>query len=193
MGNADAMSRRGNKSDYYITPWQCVQALIDKTDIPKDSIILDPCAGTGVIGKVLKRNGYCNILEEDIIEGNDFLQREEESVFDYIIANPPYSIKNAFIDKAIKIAHNVIMILPANVINYNEFQEKYLDIPNYMGRLLMRPKFFMEEEEREIPKLGGVSSYAWFWWFEQVPFTVDLDNISRESYIDLKPYFKKEG
>src|SRR6056297_57866 len=106
MGNADAMSRRGNKSDYYIAPWQCVQGLREKKAIKSGSpSILDPCAGTGVIGRILRENMYTGITEEDILyDGQDFLKREYLDKFDYVIANPPYSIQNAFIDKAMEIA-----------------------------------------------------------------------------------------
>lgn len=177
------MSRRGNKSDYYTTPWQCIQALIDKINLPKDNTILDPCCGKNkVIGNILKKNGYENIVEKDILYGNDFFT--EYKLYHTIIANPPYSIKNEFINKALKTANIVYMILPANVINYNEFQEKYLDTPTYVGRYLMRPKFFMDEEEKERPRLGGVSAYAWFVWSMN-----STTYESWEKYIDLREYW----
>jgi len=198
MGNSDAMSRRGNKSDYYETPWQCVQALIDKVKFSKNTIFLDPCCGKNkVIGNTLRKNGYENIVEKDILYGDDFLQfpeykgtEEVQKLYHTIIANPPYSIKNDFINKAFKVADTVYMILPANVINYNEFQEKYLDNYLYDGRFLMRPKFFMEEEEKDKPKLGGVSAYAWFVWSsEWVMPAITAPHESWERYIDLRRYF----
>jgi len=191
MGNADGMSRRGNKSDYYVTPWQCVQALIDSYfpfTMDRSISIFDPACGDKVIGNVFRGNGFNNIVEEDLLLGQDFLERNEEEKFDFVITNPPYSIKNKFIEKALKISKATIFILPANVINYNEFQEKYLDIKEYFGRVLMRPKFFMDDKKQNIPKLGGISAYAWFMWSN----LEDLYSVySIEKYVDLREYFRK--
>lgn len=186
MGNADGMSRRGNKSDYYLTPPMCIHALLENHAIDKNARILDPCCGAGIIGSVLRDHGYHNIVEEDILSGNDFLKKNYDDCFDLVISNPPYSLKNQFIKKGLLEAKEVIYILPANVINYNEFQENFLDVPWYKGRYLMRPKFFMADNyNNNLPRRGGISSYAWFIW----DTNNGLSGKSWERYISLEKYF----
>ena len=183
---ANASSRRSNKSDFYITPFPCIRALLDKIELSPYARILDPCSGTGVIGKVLREYGFVNYKEYDIVEGRSFY--EESGMYDVIIANPPYSEKNKFIDKALTVAKDVYMILPMNVVNYNIFHRNYLNWNEYQGRYLMAPKFFMTQDETENPKRGGISSYAWFHWSKKN----NNNNCSYECYMELEKYFRKE-
>lgn len=189
MGNANAMGRRGNKNDYYVTPAPCIRALIDKTQWNfKGLSILDPCCGSGVFGRVFKEYGV-DIEEYDLSQGKDFFDENRE--FDIIVCNPPYSIKDKFIDKALTVAKHIFMILPYNVGNYNAFHKKYMNNPYFAGKYLMTPKFFMTTEETENPKRGGISAYAWYYWkvrkWTEAPWKESF-----ERYIDLNNYFKKE-
>lgn len=189
MGNADAQSRRGNKSDFYITPFPCVRALIDNIDL-KGKSILDPCCGTGVIGKVLKEYEY-TLTEYDIENGTDFFDETRE--FDVIISNPPYSIKDDFIFKALMIAKEIYFILPYNVGNYNQFHGRFMKFNLFIGKYLMTPKFFMTQEETENPKRGGISAYAWYKWVGINSKEKQSENGSFEKYINLNDYFKEDA
>ena len=192
MGNADGMSRRGNDSDFYSTPPMCVHEIAKKFLVFDEAngdyvTILDPCCGTGVIGNVLRQYSTDGtiIVEEDILNGQNFLERKEDREFWFVVMNPPYSKKNEFILKAMKVAYTVVCILPLNVINYNSFQKNFLDIPEYIGRYVMRPKFFMAKNYNgQLPRRGGISSYAWFMWDKN-----NNTDRSWEKYIDLEPYF----
>jgi hypothetical protein len=185
MGNADGMSRRGNTSDFYVTPYPCITALLSRANIPKTATILDPCSGTGVIGKILRSSGYTSVTAYDIVDGFDFYA--ESSKYDVIIANPPYSHKNEFIKKAMEVANDVYMILPMTVNSYNRFHKQFLDIPPFKERFVMTPKFFMTEEETWKPKRGGISSYAWYHWKRDYNSSHSI-----EMYIDLDDFFMEE-
>jgi hypothetical protein len=65
-----------------------------------------------------------------------------------------------------------------------------MDMPYYRGKYLMRPKFFMTEEDTDNPKRGGVSAYTWFIW-QTVAKEQNVDYFER--YINLNPYFKTGG
>lgn len=184
MGNADAHSRRGNKSDYYITPTPCVRALLDNIPMPNSFTYLDPCSGTGVIGRTLREYGIENITELEKSKGQNFLTHEKH--YDVIIGNPPYSIKDDFWTKAMEIGKHIFFILPYNVGNYNSFHRNNMDIPQFIGKWLMTPKFFMGKEETENPKKGGVSAYAWYYWR---PNGKTGKEGSFERYINLNDYF----
>lgn len=184
---ADGHSRRGNKSDFYITPFPCVRALLDNTTINYGEVILDPCCGTGVIGRVLAEMKYVNVVEYDISTGSDFLKEVRRP--GTIIANPPYSLKNEFIEHALSLVRNrVYMILPMSVVSYNEFHSRFLANEHYWGRYLMTPKFFMTDEETENPRRGGISAYAWFMWCRDPR----PEEYSFEKYIDLRKYFNAD-
>lgn len=191
MGNADAHSRRGGTGDDFKTPKPCVRALLDNMVIPKKATILDPCCGSRAIGNVLREYGYEHIKEYDLHTGSDCRADFHEEIFsfDYILMNSPYSDKTRFMFKAFTVATTIICIFPQNVTNYNAFQALFLDMPYYRGRYLMRPKFFMTEEDTEDPVRGGVSAYAWFVW-KTTPRRIGVDTWER--YIDLGDYFRKE-
>lgn len=184
MGNAEAHSRRGNTSDDYKTPLPCIRGLLEAYKISKTASILDPCCGTKAIGNTLREYGYENITEYDINFGFDF--HKENRKFDYIIMNPPYSDKVNFMFKAFTLAKEVIVIFPQNMTNYNEFQSLFMDMQYFVGKYLMRPKFFMTAEDTENPKRGGVSAYGWFIWKTNARET---KNGSFEKYINLNKYF----
>jgi hypothetical protein len=84
------------------------------------------------------------------------------SRYDYIISNPPYSLKDEFIEYALEIADHVFMLFPLQVLNYIEFCEKWLDNDSYCGRILMYPKVILNPEGEYIQ--GGNTGYAWFHW-----------------------------
>jgi hypothetical protein len=64
----------------------------------KDATMYDPAMGTGVIVEVLKKNGYTNVLGDDIANGVDFLKSDKE--VDHIVMNPPFSLFDEFVEKA---------------------------------------------------------------------------------------------
>ena len=190
MGIANAVSVNTTKKtekDFYQTPEVCVKALCQSFVFRRELNYLDPCAGNGVIGKIFKEYGI-NIDESDLYYGEDkrdFLLGEFDH-YSAVIANPPYSLKNQFIDRALDIADYVYMILPMQVVNYNRFHEKYLARPEYKGRLLMTPKFFMTDDYQVgLDHPGGVSSYAWFCWSNIIQEAEDVSS-SWEWYINLR-------
>ena len=183
MATTDAIHRKDkseieNKKDFYQTPPCVIEALVSgmkdvklySQDIKTMARILDPCAGNGAIGGVLKK--YFNqIVEYDLYSGytfeRDFL--EEGGRYDYIIFNPPYSQKNGFISHALSISNFVFSLLPIGVENYTIMNEKFFDNEAYIGKIKCYPKFFMSENPSDKIKWGGMSCYAWH------IFTSDLD------------------
>ncbi len=194
MGNGTAATRRTNgiNKDFFQTPEICVQALYNKIDIFGNQRILDPCCGQKPIGNALRKNEKQDIDEFDIsIDGYDFLSEYKSNdgrcLYDTIIANPPYSKKDKFIKQALNIARDVYMILPMQVCNYNSFHRNFLNIPEYYGRILMTPKFFMSQNYQVgLMERGGISAYAWFHWSREIKpgyayeKYVDLDEIATE-------------
>jgi len=174
------------KMDFYQTHYTMVLALkhfmLNILGISEHSSCLDPCAGKGAIWKNLIDTFY-NISYFD-----RFLMRRCRSfylhskAYDCIIMNPPYKKqKYKFIKKARKQATWVFALLPYNVANYNDFHREYMDIPEFVGKLVMTPKMFLTEDGSFLP--GGTNSYVWFIW-KQGHSTIG----SQEWYDDLRKY-----
>ena len=101
-------------NDYYPTPSCMVEALLESNLFLYflDNPILDPCCGKYAIGNVLRKHGFNNIKETDLIYGQDFLTMPipEEPLHDAIIMNPPFKLFDQFVEKAKKFAYNVYSI-----------------------------------------------------------------------------------
>lgn len=159
--------RRGEaKSDLYRSPHKAIVPVKMALSHVRNSRILDPCEGDGRIKNAL-RSPTNSVIGFDKYPSHgvpvDFLQHKGQ--YDYIVGNPPFSLKGPFIDHSLELSRYVIYILPMGAVSYNYFHRNYLDRPEYMGRLLMTPKFFMNAAGTFIP--GGTDSYAWFFWDRQ--------------------------
>ena len=95
--------------DFYETPSCMIEKLPENgffSPFFYDISILDPCCGKYKIGNVLKKYGYNNITENDIIYGYDFLKKDENgnyidmTKYDVIIMNPPFKLFDEFVKKA---------------------------------------------------------------------------------------------
>lgn len=92
-------------SDVFYTNPETAISIIDYFK-PAGSI-LDPCAGKDAFyGNFKNKEKYrC-----EISEGTDFLQWNKR--IDWIITNPPYSIYDAFLLKALEVADNIVFLVP---------------------------------------------------------------------------------
>jgi hypothetical protein len=196
MAITDAIHRTAktdeeNVKDFYQTPYVLTEILCQymQKSYGKDTSILDPCAGKGAMTKVIK-NYFPNTVALDKFHvGDGIIQKDffdyEEQV-DIIIANPPYSQKNAFIDHAMRLAKHSFILLPVGVDNYTLFNKDYRDSDHYRGKVMIYPKFIMDQELKDTGKVnvGGMSAYAWY------HFTPNYGkNIKYEAIYDLRNYY----
>lgn len=99
-------------NDFYPTPSCMVKELIFSGLFPDDRNIdiYDPCCGKFAIGNVLRENGYKNIIEKDLIYGQDFLADYTDNTYDVLVMNPPFKSFNSFVEKSKRIADKVYCI-----------------------------------------------------------------------------------
>lgn len=180
-----AKTTQEKNKDFYQTYPAMVEVLVDWlkiSGISSHSSILDPCAGKGVIWKNL-RGYFYNIHSIDrymIRRKHSFYLHHQN--YDLIVMNPPYGKqKYKFIQKSWKQATYTIALLPYNMCNYNDFHANYMDIPTFVGKIVMTPKVILHEGTDL--KLGGTTSYAWFIWNKNHSSTP-----SQEWYYDLRKY-----
>lgn len=108
-------SKNRRASDYYPTPEDATQALIDYLRIPKSRVIWECACGEGFMAEVFKSNGYQVISTdlnsygyEDVTE--NFLESKGKEC-DWIITNPPFSLAEQFIRKCIEFHKPFAMLL----------------------------------------------------------------------------------
>ena len=85
-------------TDFYPTPHEVTQALLNFLEIEKDAKIWEPACGDGHMVKSIQANGY-TVVSGDIRTGQDFLQQDHNGC-DWIITNPPFCIAESFIRHA---------------------------------------------------------------------------------------------
>lgn len=127
--------------DYYATPPECTEALINFLHLDKWKVIWEPAAGEGNITSVLAERGY-TVLSSDIQTGTDFLTITEPPVYDYIITNPPFSLAEQFIRKAASFKKPFAYLLKSQYWNSGKRRELFFETrPRYILPLTWRPDF----------------------------------------------------
>lgn len=88
------------KGDFYPTPVACTDCAADLfySVIPLDATVTEPCCGNGQLTYGLKKLGYENVIENDLLNKrtdilhNDILKSNlDEWSSDYIVTNFPFS------------------------------------------------------------------------------------------------------
>lgn len=160
IGLAGGDARRRSESDYYPTPPEATQALLDFLKLPADTVIWEPACGQGHMVNVMVDNGYC-VIDTDIITGIDFLMSECRKC-DWIITNPPFSISQEFIERSITHHKPFAFLLKSQ---YWHAKKRY-DLfdrykPKYILPLTWRPDFLFGAR-------GGASlmDVMWVVWGE---------------------------
>lgn len=112
--------KTGSPDDFY-TPTYAITPLLKY--IPEGSRIWECCNGGGNMSSVFELNGF-DVLKTDIKEGIDFL-KEERNDFDLIITNPPFSLKDKFLEKCYRINKPFALLLPLTALEGKFRQSLY--------------------------------------------------------------------
>ena len=152
------------ESDFYPTPPECTHALLDFLDLPAGTKIWEPAAGGGHIVNVLRGRGY-EVRATDIQTGTDFLQTEGTEGAEWIITNPPFSLAEEFILKALKYRREekcyFALLLKANYWNAKKRLALFEHCPpSWILPLTWRPDFLFKERGGGSP-LMDVSWMVW--------------------------------
>ena len=159
--------RKSIKGDKYNTPPHCITKLLNVLDHNRlnTAKFLEPCFGTGAIDKHVpipeKLKSYAEITQGMNYLKTTYRKRTKKGLrpFDLIITNPPFSLAEEFILKALDDAETVIILLRLNFlgsVKRVEFWNGKVPEPDYLFIITPRPSFVY----------GGTDSceYAWFVW-----------------------------
>ena len=183
-------SRERVDHDFYATPFWATEALLNAVSV-KGSI-LEPAAGQGHIAKVLKeRLPESEVVATDLVEredrfgvgivpGIDFLALGYQQDlfgngnflygkrFDNVITNPPFSKAIEFVNTALEIANDKVMMFLK--IQFLESQERKAFLQNsplkYIYVFSNRVSVLNngEETDENGKKWSSLMCFAWFIW-----------------------------
>jgi hypothetical protein len=107
-------SKNGPNDEYY-TPIEAVEMILPF--IPKHVRTIWECTAIkeSRIVEVLRAKGYV-VTPSHIAEGKDFLTYEPEEDYDIIITNPPYSLKDKFLQRAFELKKPFMFLLPTTTL-----------------------------------------------------------------------------
>lgn len=173
-----SLTRKRVENDFYATPAKSVEAILKKEFLYFS--ILEPACGEGHISTIL-HNHYptAEIVSTDLIEredkfncgiksGIDFLTYDYGRKFDTVITNPPFSLAQEFIERALEIANKkVIMFCKIQLLEGQKRKEWFEKTP------LKRVYVFSDRQNplrngnplnEQGKKWSSTFCFAWFVW-----------------------------
>lgn len=160
--------RRGCPDDFQIPP-EALNPLLPY--LKKEWVIWECACSKGNLSNRLKILGY-NVIATDILIGQDFLTYEPEN-YDCIVTNPPYSLKDQFLERAYFLGKPFAFLLPITTLEGKRRQALF--VQNGLEIIL-----FNKRINFETPNGHGSSS-----WFATAWFTNGLKIGRQISWADL--------
>lgn len=146
---------QGNSNDFQ-TPPEALTPLLSY--FKKDWTIWECACGKGNLKNRLTELGF-NTIGTDILTGQDFLNYQPEK-FDCIITNPPFSIKQKFLERCYQLRRPFALLLPLTTFETAKRQ-------NLFKQYGLEVIFFDKRINFETPSGKGSGSWfatAWFTW-----------------------------
>jgi len=112
--------KRIRSSDDFQTPSYALKPLLPY--LKKDWVVWECAEGQGYLSNALKNQGFKTISTG--IEFN-FLNGMPNFNFDAIVTNPPYSLKDQFIEKAFSYNKPLALLLPLTALEGRKRQQVY--------------------------------------------------------------------
>lgn len=163
-GNTDGKRR---ELDYYPTPANVTIALMEFLKRPdtcnmQPMTIWEPACGEGFMSKVFREYGH-DVIETDLSTGHDFLTTDRSA--NAIITNPPFSLAEEFICKAVRSCDISAMLLKSQYWHASKrFGLFKMHQPRYVLPLTWRPDFYEHERVPGGKKGAPTMEVAWSVW-----------------------------
>jgi predicted RNA methylase len=177
LGDKIALSKdrwERKPADHYPTPAEATEALLSYLFLLGSLRVREPCCGQGHISKVLEAHGH-RVTSSDLHDmgygetGIDYLKTREKSArfydFDAVITNPPFSLAEQFIRRALRDAPLVAMFLPNNYWHAEGRRRLFESRPPMVVLALTWRPAFLEKERGKSP----LSNFVWTVWNDAHP------------------------
>ena len=159
-----------NGSDDFQTPPQALNPLIPYLD---PYFAIWECAkGKGYIQDRLMDLGF-DTFGTDIKDGKDFLTYTPDREYDCIITNPPFSLKNEFIERCYELGKPFALLLPLAALETQRRQKQW----KKGLQLILINKRINFETPNNKDKSGSWFATAWFTHGLDLPKDIIFGNI----------------
>ncbi len=163
QNNQIDFAKRKAKSDEWFTPNNAIYPILKY--IPEGKIIWCPFdTSESNFVKILEEKGF-KVIATHIIDGKDFFNFEPP-VYDYIISNPPYSLRNNILKRLFKLNKPFAMLMNTNglfdsMIRWDLFTNNNFTLI-YLSKRINYMKEYGEKEKSSPPFqsayiCGGIS------------------------------------
>ena len=142
-------------TDLYSTPESAIAMLLKHVQLPKR--IWEPAAGKFAISNYLQECGF-EVNSTSLETGENFLEHKPRFRWDAIVTNPPFSIKNDFIERCVHWKKPFYLLMPLAALEGARRQAVWekcsltIVIPNY------RIDYIRFDGEHTNPNMSS----AWF-------------------------------
>jgi hypothetical protein len=156
-------------NDEYYTPSEAVEMILPY--IPNHVIRIWECTAVpeSNIVKILRQAGY-SVIDTHINSGFDFLLHQPKD-FDMVITNPPFSVKDKFLQRVFELKKPFMFLLPITALEGMKRHKLYKEF----GIQLLIP------DKRFIYKPCGSGA-----WFQTSWFTYGLNLEKDLNFISIK-------
>ena len=145
-----------NVSDFYPTPPEATQALLNFLRIPEGTKVWEPACGEGHMVEVMEQNRL-EVIGTDIQTGTDFLQADPPDGVEWIITNPPFSLAEQFIRKSAEHYVPFAMLLKSQYWHAARRVALFSQItPAYVLPLTWRPDFLFKTRGKGSPLMDVI-------------------------------------
>ena len=166
------------EDDFYATPEGAIKDILDREIL--NGSILEPACGEGHISKLLKEYyPTSEIISTDLIQrddkfnigvqGNiDFLTYDYNRKFDNVITNPPFNLVQEFIERALQLSNNkVIMFAKIQLLEGTKRREMFDNTPLkyvYVFSKRQNPLRNGSPTDEKGKPWASTMYFAWFVW-----------------------------
>ena len=150
-------------ADFYPTPVNVTQALMDFLKLPRNTLIWEPASGDGAMARTLERYvddvHASDLRDEPSIYGDTGVNFLDDLIditipVDWIITNPPFNLAEDFIRKALSVTPRVAMLLSNQYWHAERRLKLFKDHPpSHVLPLTWRPAF-LEAERGKSPMMN---------------------------------------
>lgn len=158
--------QKEDKTEFFRTPEWIVEKCYEM--IPNAKTVLDPCAGDCGLEDFTKNIDYTLldlVPRSSVIEKADFLGWTTDKHFDAAICNPPFGLKNEFVEHLFEFTDEIVLIAPLkSIINdwYTHIYNVFLDwkIPFFgFGILTSVAIFHLKKQTNGLSKDQVIRKY----------------------------------
>lgn len=103
------------------TPPEALEPLLPY--LRKEWVIWECACGKGYLVDAFRKQGF-RVIGTDILTGHDFLKWEPEN-YDCIVTNPPYSIKQCFLERCYGLDKPFALLLPLTTFETEKRQKLF--------------------------------------------------------------------